>query len=90
MAKRLKVALVLSLLLNVGLAVGFLCFKSYVGSQMFKMAAMTAEAEGRLLQSILADVESDDPDRIEALKQKLRVSIENANKAGSVWRQAAK
>jgi len=88
MAKRLKIALALSLLLNVGLAVGFLCFRSYVGSQMFETAAMTAEAEGRLLESILADIESDDPDRIEALKEKLRVSIDNAEQAGSLWRQA--
>lgn len=90
MAKGLKVALVLSLLLNVGLAGGFLGFKSYVGSQMFKMAAMTAEAEGRLLQSVLADIESDDPETIEALKEKLTLSIENANTAASIWRQAMK
>lgn len=90
MAKKMKVALVLSLLLNVGLAVGFLCFKSYVGSQTFKMAAMTAEAEGRLLQGILADIESDDPERLEALKQKLTLSIENSRKAASTWRQAMK
>ncbi len=90
MAKSMKVTLALSLLFNVGLVVGFLCYRSYVGTQMFEGAAMTTEAEGRLLQSILSDIESDDPERIETLKDKLRVSVENADKAASLWRQAAK
>ncbi len=89
MAKGLKIAFALSLFLNIGLIAGFLYYRSYTRRQMFEGVAMSAEAEGRLLQSILSDIESGDPARMEALTEKLKASIDNADKAVALWRQAA-
>lgn len=89
MAKGLKIALVLSLLLNVGLVVGFLGYRSYVGNQMKQAVATSARSETSLLRSVLADIESDDPGRIRSLKQKLRASIEMGDKAIEMMQEMA-
>jgi hypothetical protein len=56
---------------------------------MFELAAMTAEAEGRLAKHMLTELESDEPDRIEKVKKLLQNNIETAKKAADMWRQAA-
>ena len=89
MARRLKIALALSLLLNVGLVVGFLGYASYVGNQMKEAVATSARSETRLLESVLADLESDDSERIESLKEKLRASINMGHKAIEMTREIA-
>ena len=50
---------------------------------------MTAEAEGNFAKHILMELESDEPDRIEAVKKMLQNSIENTKKAADMWRQVA-
>ena len=90
MARGLKISLAVSLLLNVGLAVGFLSFRSYVGSQTSKLVVGMAEAEASMFRSMLSDLESGDAERIAAVKERLKMSIENANTVSSMSRQAVK
>lgn len=89
MTKAIKIVLIVSLLLNAGLIIGFVSYKSYVKSQTFKLAALTAEAEANLLKNVLSDLESDDPAKLTALKERLRKDIENAEKTKAIWQQAA-
>ncbi|MHC5075072.1 MAG: hypothetical protein ACYTFM_01390 [Planctomycetota bacterium] len=80
MTKGIKVVLVVSLLMNVGLIVGFVSFRSFAKSEMFKLAVMTIQAEESLLKNILSELESEDPAKITALKERLRKYIERAEK----------
>ena len=89
MTKGIKVVLIVSLLLNVGLIIGFGCFKSYVRYNCFKLIAMDVQAEASLLKNILSELESDDPVKITALKERLQKHIENAQKIKAIWQQAA-
>ncbi len=88
MERRLKLALAISLLVNVVLIVGFFSYKSFVASHTTKGAVSMAEGEARLLQSMLADLESNDPERLEALKEQLKVRISTAQTAALQFQQA--
>ncbi|MHC4265388.1 MAG: hypothetical protein ACYSUK_05575 [Planctomycetota bacterium] len=84
MTKGLKVVLIVSLLLNVGLIIGFVSFRNFVKSQIFKETVMTIQAEEKLLKNILSELESDDPANITALKERLRKNIEQAQKLEAI------
>jgi len=90
MARGLKVTLIVSLVLNVGLAVGFLAYRNFVQSHVAAGAVSMAQGEARLLRGILADLESNDPQRTEALKERLKQYISNAETAASAFQQAAR
>jgi hypothetical protein len=90
MSKWLKVIFTLSVILNIALVIGAVWARSYIRTKNFELAAMTAEAEGRFSEHILTELESGQPDRIEAVKKLLTESIENAQKAADIWRSAAK
>jgi hypothetical protein len=89
MAKWVKVVLVLSLVLNLGLVVGFGFYRSYVRNQSFKLAALTTESDAQFKQYVLSELESGDPARIESLKQRLHKIVEQGPKIVEVWREAA-
>ena len=90
MSKWLKVIFTLSVILNIALVIGAVWARSYIRTKNFELAAMTADAEGRFSEHILTELESGQPDRIEAVKKLLTESIENAQKAADIWRSAAK
>ena len=87
--KKLKIALAVSLLFNVGEICGFLAFKKYVTSTTFRLVAETTEAEVSLLRNILSDLDSGDPEKITALRKRLEFYIENGDRAASTWRHAS-
>ena len=89
MSKWLKIMFISSVVLNIALVIGAIWARSYIRTQLFEHAAMTAEAEGSFVKHILTELESGEPDRIEALKKLLQNSIENTEKAADMWRQAA-
>ena len=89
MSKWLKIMFISSVVLNIALIIGVIWARSYVRKQSFELAAMTAEAEGNFAKHILMELESDEPDRIEAVKKMLQNSIENTKKAADMWRQVA-
>ncbi len=89
MTKGIKFVLIVSLLLNAGLIIGFWSYHSFVKSQMFKSTVMTIQAEKSLLKNVLSELESDDPAKITALKKRLRKNIEQAQKSEAIWQQAA-
>ena len=89
MSKWLKIMFISSVVLNIALIIGVIWARSYVRKQSFELAAMTAEAEGSFAKHILMELESDEPDRIEAVKKMLQNSIENTKKAADMWRQVA-
>ena len=89
MARGLKVTLVVSLVLNVGLAVGFMAYRNFVRSHVATGAVSMAQGEARLLKGILADLESNDPQKTEALQERLKQYIANAETAASAFQQAA-
>ena len=90
MSKGLKIIFTLSVVLNIALVIGAVWARSYIRTKNFELAAMTADAEGRFSEHILTEIESGQPDRIEAVKKLLTESIENAQKAADIWRSAAK
>ena len=90
MKKGIKIVLIVSLLLNVGLIIGFVSYTSYMKEHTFRFAALSAEAEAKVLKNILSDLDSDDPAKITALKERLRKDIEKAKKASINMQQAAK
>jgi len=89
MSKAMKVVTASSLLLNVALIVGFLIYKDHVRSRGFEQAIIVAAAEGSLLESILSDLEGDDPARIGPLKARLRKNLQQAKEVEAMWRDAA-
>jgi hypothetical protein len=89
MEKWKKIVFVCSLLLNVLTIAGFLGFRHYVRTTMFQVAAMTAQAETHQLKNILSDIDSNDPARIAALKERLHKSLEQCQKSSVVWQNAA-
>ncbi|MCX5634240.1 MAG: hypothetical protein NTW55_00130 [Planctomycetota bacterium] len=89
MAKGFKAVLIVSLLLNLVLIIGFLSYKNYVKSQFFGLAAITAQSETIQLENILSDIESDDTARITALKERLHRYIEQGQKTSAIWQKAA-
>ncbi len=89
MSKWLKIMFISSVVLNIALVTGTVWARSYIRTKNFELAAITAEAEGRLARHILTELESGEPDRIEAVKKFLQLSIENTKKAADMWRDVA-
>jgi hypothetical protein len=89
MTKGIKVVFIVSIILNVCLIIGFISFRRYVTYQSFKLAAMSSQAEVQVTKYILSELESDNPEKITALKEMLRKKIENGQKATQTWQQAA-
>jgi len=89
MSKWLKIMFISSVVLNIALVTGTIWARSYIRTKNFELAAITAEAEGRLARHILTELESGEPDRIEAVKKFLQLSIENTKKAADMWRDIA-
>jgi len=89
MSKWLKIMFISSVVLNIALVTGTVWARSYIRTKNFELAAITAEAEGRLARHILTELESGEPDRIEAVKKFLQFSIENTKKAADMWRDVA-
>ncbi len=90
MGKELKIILISSVVLNIAFVIGAIWARSYVRTRSFEMAAMTAEAEGKVIRHVLTELESADPNRIEVLKEQLQKNIEQANEVAVMWRNAAK
>jgi hypothetical protein len=89
MSKWLKIMFISSIVLNIALVIGVIWARSYIRTQLFEHAVAIAEAEGSFTRHILTELESGEPDRIEALKNELQNSIENSEKAADIWRNAA-
>ena len=89
MGRRGKTVLVLSLILNVALIVGLVWGKQVVERQGFKMAALATDAEARLQEYTLKELESGDQERIESLKDFLARGIERGKEASAIWNDAA-
>jgi len=90
MSKWLKIMFISSVVLNIALVIGTIWARSYIRTKYFELAAITAEAEGSIARHILTELESGEPDRIEALKKRLEKNIEQAEKVADIWRNAAK
>ena len=90
MSKGLKIMFISSIVLNIALIIGAIWARSYVRTQSFEMAAMTAEAEGKVIRYVLTELESEDPNRIETLKDQLQKNMEQAKDVAVMWRNAAK
>lgn len=90
MSKWLKIMFISSVVLNMAFVIGAIWARNYVTTQSFEMAAITAEAEGNIVKYILKELESEDPNRIEALKERLQKNIEQAEDVAEMWRNAAK
>ncbi len=90
MNKWIKIILVVSLLLNFALGIAVFAGRSYFRQTTFQMLAMNAEAQARLNQYYLDEVESGDSERIKALKAFLQKGIDNCKKVAADWRKAAK
>ena len=89
MAKSLKIALVVSVVLNICLIVSIFWARGYVGRVQFNLAAMNTEAAVRGNEHILEVIESQDADRIKALAESLEQQIIEGKKVAANWRKAA-
>jgi hypothetical protein len=89
MAKWLRIIFVSSVFLNMAFVVGAICARSYLRTQSFELAATIAEAEASFTRYILAELESGEPDRIEAIKERLEQGIGQAEETAETWRNAA-
>ncbi len=89
MVKGLKIGLAVSLVLNAALIIGFWSFREYVGSHSEKATVSIAQAEQAMLKDILSELESNDPARIAALKERLKTQIEAGRVAIAMWQQIA-
>lgn len=87
MSKWLKIMFISSVVLNVALIIGVIWARSYIGKQLAESAVAIAEAEGSFTRHILTELESGEPDRIEALKNELQNGIESTEKTADMWRQ---
>ena len=90
MSKWLKIMFISSVVLNIALVIGAIWARSYIRTKSFELAAICAEAEGSIARHVLTELESGEPDRIEALKKQLQKNIEQAEEVADMWRNAAK
>ena len=90
MSKWLKIMFISSVVLNIALVIGAIWARSYITTQSFEHAAIITEAEGSFARHILTELESGEPDRIEAVKKRLEKNIEQAEEVADMWRNAAK
>lgn len=84
-----KALLIVSLIVNVFLVVAIVWLHGYSRDTAFKAVADATDAEIRLQQYILKEIESDDSTRIQAVKEMLRRNIAQGKKSAAVWRRAA-
>ena len=89
MNKWLKISFVSSVVLNIAFVVGTIWARSYIRTQNFELAAINAEAGCHYARHILNELESGEPDKIEALKERLRTDIEQGKNIAEMWREAA-
>ena len=89
MSRWLRTTLILSVVLNIAFVIGAVCARSYIRTQSFELAATITEAEASFTRYILTELESGEPDRIEALKKRLEQGIEQAEETAGMWRKAA-
>ena len=84
-----RIALVVSIVLNVGLITGLGFYRSFVRSHLFKLATSHFEAEAGQLEYVLSELQSNDPERIASLKEYLPKRIESAKWAAHASREGA-
>ena len=70
----------LSILFNVLLLAGFIFQGVYLRKTVEKSFARTAGEKARLQEEILADIESNNPEKMENLKQRLKFNIDVENR----------
>jgi hypothetical protein len=90
MTKWIRIILISSLALNVILIVGFVLFKKSMNKSMYKIGVLNAAARATSDRHVLYELETGDPNKIDALKQYLRDSIEMNSKEAEEYRKAAK
>jgi hypothetical protein len=88
MTKGIKVVFIVSIILNVCLIIGLISFKSYHTYLSYKIVADSIKTEVRYSKHILSELESNDPEKITALKDWLRENIEIGEKNTEMWQQA--
>ena len=81
--------LIVSTALNIVLVGALLWVRTSARDTSFTMLADATDAEVRLQAHILAELESNDPTRIAAIKQTLRRNIESGHRSAADWRRAA-
>lgn len=81
-----RVLFVLSLILNVVLVALLIWFYGYNKKKVSDMAMEFKEAQACRAKQILEDLESGSAEKIEAVKEKLRESVEKGKEAISDWR----
>jgi len=89
MAKKMKYFLIVSLLLNVAFIFGFWSFLLYARYTTFHLQALNFRAALNSQKSILSDLESEDLDKIPALKQRLQKSIQVIEKNANLFQAVA-
>jgi hypothetical protein len=89
MIKGIKVVFIVSIILNVCLIIGFISFRRYYTYQSFKHVADSTKAEVQVNKYILSELESDNPEKITALKDWLRMNIVIGEKTIQLYQQAA-
>jgi hypothetical protein len=88
MTKGIKVVFIVSIILNVCLLIGLISFRMYHTYQSFRLVAESTKAEVQITKYILSELESDNPEKIAALKDWLQKNIENGQKTAQTWQQA--
>ncbi len=83
-----KAMLGLSLALNLLLVAALLWVPAEARETAFGAVADATAAEVRLQQYVLAELESDDPQRVEAVKSFLRRNIDAGDVLAANWRNA--
>ncbi|UCG59206.1 MAG: hypothetical protein JSU70_06785 [Phycisphaerales bacterium] len=76
--------------MNAALIIGAIWARGFIRTKHFELAAISAEAEGTVARCVLTELESGEPDRIEALKKQLQRNIQQAEEVADMWRSAAK
>jgi len=90
MTKWGRIILISSLALNVILVIGFILFKKSMDKSIYKIGVLNATARATSDRHILHELETGDPNKINALKQYLRDNIELCQKEAEEFRKAAK
>ena len=90
MAKWVKLVFISSLALNVILIIGFILFRYSTNASIYRIGALNAQIRATSDRHILHELESGDPNKIKALEQYLRDSIELSKMEVEEYRNAAK
>ena len=83
-----NIALAASLITNVVLVAALIGVCRYSRNQNFTMLADVTEAEVKLQEHFLAEIESGEATRVEALKRMLRQNIQTGRLVAADWRAA--